>query len=544
MVPVVPGVDVPRRKSRDGVGLTRLYSGGRIVTCDPSRPRAGAVLTVDNRITAVADRPEEIDLPGGPIERIDLAGRTLVPGFNDNHIHAHYFGNQEGSLQLGGLTKQEILDRVRAALAQPDAPSPLLAFRWDYPSCPDPHRRDLDAISTDHPIILVQFSGHGAWLNTAMLRRLKMLPGQRYCERAEVLKDEAGEPTGIVRELSRFPSFRGMWFRRSMNSRRLEHDFLIALDRLRHAGITSIQDNTWFPPTVPALRRILRRGELTARVQMWSFGELRPMGAWMRIRRDLPPWFVHGPQKFFLDGAFSSHSAWLTEPYADLSHTEYGAGRDAAAVRRYLEPRVRRRQRTAQHSIGDRATKEFLDAVEALAPRYPWIGAMRLRIEHGQLIRSEDIERMARLGVIVCAQPNALIDPAKDESLLGHERALRAYPYRSLLDAGVALSFGSDYPGELTYEPLTGIHLAVNRDGPERISAAEALACYTRGSAYAEFMEHEKGMVRPGLLSDFAVLSEDPTTCPPQRIRDIRVEMTVVDGRTVFERTADDGSAC
>jgi hypothetical protein len=108
----------------------------------------------------------------------------------------------------------------------------------------------------------------------------------------------------------------------------------------------------------------------------------------------------------------------------------------------------------------------------------------------------------------------------------------------------VPLSFGSDYPGELTYEPLVGIHLAVNREGPERISAAEALACYTRGSAYAEFMEHEKGMVRPGLLADFAVLSEDPTTCPPEGIRDISIEMTIVDGRTVFERDSSEPAAC
>jgi predicted amidohydrolase YtcJ len=174
----------------------------------------------------------------------------------------------------------------------------------------------------------------------------------------------------------------------------------------------------------------------------------------------------------------------------------------------------------------------ILDAVQQV----PALRDLRLRLEHAQIFDPADIPRPAELGVLVAAQPTALGSPEKDAAILGAERAARAYPFASLLAAGAHLSFGSDFPGEIEYRPLEAIHRAVNRPGPERISAEQALACYTRESAYAEFMEAEKGTLAPGRLADLAVLSEDPTAVAPERIRDIRVLRTVVGGKTVFER--------
>ena len=161
---------------------------------------------------------------------------------------------------------------------------------------------------------------------------------------------------------------------------------------------------------------------------------------------------------------------------------------------------------------------------------------LRIRIEHAQLIRPGDIPRLRELGILVSAQPTALENPAKDRLLLGPERALRAYPYRSLLDAGVHLSFGSDIPGESNCDPIRSIHMVANREGPERISAEEALRCYTVGSAYAEFSEARKGILAIGMFADFTVLSQDITSVPRERIGDTVVEETVVGGRTVYRR--------
>jgi predicted amidohydrolase YtcJ len=162
----------------------------------------------------------------------------------------------------------------------------------------------------------------------------------------------------------------------------------------------------------------------------------------------------------------------------------------------------------------------------------------RIRIEHAQLIKPKDIERIARLGVLVAAQPSALGTPEKDEEILGPERARCAYPYRSLIDAGVRLSFGSDAPGEAICDPLRLISMAVNRDSDERITPEEALRCYTEGSAYAEFAEERKGVLAAGMYADFAVLSDDPTAVPPERIAQISVEETVVGGKSVYRRSA------
>jgi hypothetical protein len=188
----------------------------------------------------------------------------------------------------------------------------------------------------------------------------------------------------------------------------------------------------------------------------------------------------------------------------------------------------------AFHIIGDRGIAIFLDAYEEVLARRPSLRELRIRIEHAQLIRPEDIARIRDLGILVSAQPTALENPAKDELLLGRERALRAYPYRSLIDAGVSLSFGSDIPGESSCDPIRSIHMAANREGPERITAEEALRCYTVGSAYAEFMESRKGRLVPGMLADFVVLSQDITTIPREKIGGTIVEETVVGGRTVY----------
>ena len=191
-----------------------------------------------------------------------------------------------------------------------------------------------------------------------------------------------------------------------------------------------------------------------------------------------------------------------------------------------------RRIQTAFHAIGDRAVHELLNVIESAQVKFRWIRDLRWRIEHAQLILPDDIPRIRELGLLASVQPTALTNPEKDRALLGSLRASRAYPYRSLLRAGVPLSFGSDIGGESTYHPLTAIYYAVSRTGRapsgENITPLEALTCYTKGSAFAEFMEKEKGTM--------TVLSDDPLAVETEGIKDIRVEMTIVGGRVVMSR--------
>jgi predicted amidohydrolase YtcJ len=195
---------------------------------------------------------------------------------------------------------------------------------------------------------------------------------------------------------------------------------------------------------------------------------------------------------------------------------------------------IRQQRQLALHAIGDRAIRHFLDTLEDIKEAKTRVRALRFRLEHAQLIAPRDLERLADWGILLAVQPSALINLKKDQGLLGEERAEKAYPFKSILEAGIPLSFGSDVPGESQFMPLELIHLAVNRQTGEKITPYEALEAYTKGSAYAEFMESEKGTLTPGKLADCVVLSEDPTRCPPNLIRDIRVEMSITGGKIVY----------
>ncbi len=545
-----------------------LFYGGPIVTVDPARPRAEALLVRGNRIAAVGSLDEVRaaadaggtggrrvgEAGGAAAEHIDLQGRTLIPGFNDAHIHLAFTGERTIGIRLVGLTKREILETIRAADAEEREATgrrparrrrvrrrPLIAYGWDYETCPDPHRRDLDEVVPDRPVVLMQFSGHGAWLNSAALERFGITRDTPDWSMGGAERDESGEPTGIVGEPTNYPPIRRARLRlqlgQILSPKANQEHLRAALRLLAEVGVTSVQDNTWFPWTMWAIRALHRRDELTCRVSCWTFGT-SGFFDWIvsrgRFRRN---WYDRGPRKYFWDGAFSSHTAWLTEPYADQPDTA-GGGMEAGEIEKRLRRAMRQMRQIAAHSIGDAATQAYCEAMERIVAEKGAAAAaeLRHRVEHGQLIRPEDVQRLRDFGMVVSAQPHAAAEPEKDRRLVGEERARRAYPYRTLLDAGVPLAFGSDYPGENSYDPLFGMHLAVNREGGEAITPEEALECYTAGSAYAEWREEEKGRLRPGFLADLTILSEDPTTIDRSRMKEIEVHATVVDGRFIFVR--------
>lgn len=528
----------------------QVWRGAEIVTMDPRRPRARALVARDGIVDFVGDdeaalaRARSLERPGASAapEVRDLGGLTMVPGFNDNHVHAVYLGDHVLAVDLGGLDERGIVDLLLERYPDPPPGEIVRAFNWDYPACPNPRKEPLDAAFPRNPVILSQFSGHAQWLNSPALRALGIRRGGPDPKVGSVLRDADGEPTGIVRDLGDTKlsrrRVREVYFDAAMREERLD----IALETFARMGITSVQDNTWFHPELFSLRRRLNAGTLSARFTTWSLGR-RPwmaaaMGAAYALGIGDPAWIRRGPVKYFLDGTFSTRNACLCEPFADSQDEELCE--DPSAPIAELELLARRRRQGAFHIIGDRGIAIFLDAYDKVLARRPELKTLRVRIEHAQLIRSQDIPRLRELGILVSAQPGAMENPEKDKLLLGRERALRAYPYRSLLDAGVHLSFGSDIPGESSCDPIRSIHMTANREGPERIDAEEALRCYTAGSAYAEFMEGRKGRLAPGMLADFAVLSQDITSVPRERIGDTRIVETVVGGRSVYRAAAAD----
>ncbi len=475
----------------------------------------------------------------GASEEVDLGGAFVVPGFNDNHLHALVMGDHAAYPHLGGLGEREIIERLHAHFGALRPGETVIGFGWDYPDWPEPHRSRLDAEFPDNPVALFQFSGHGACVNTAMLKQLGFDRRRGDPPGGRIMRERGGSPTGVLTDAAVEP----LHYRRFAELNRRPR---LATERLRFAlgvfamhGITSVQDNTWNPLSVWWLNRLFRAGELSCRFSCWPSGMRRFGPAAMRFARYRPGRIERGPVKYFLDGAFSTRTAWLLEPYEGEPQNYGTPVLHGSALKQVLLRCARMRRRAAFHAIGDRAVKEFLNVLETVADRHPVLTGLRLRLEHAQLIDPADIPRLRELGVLIAAQPHALSSPEKDRALIGAERAERAYPYRSLLDAGVPLSFGSDAPAEGSIDPFRAIRYTTCRGGAQRITVEEALRCYTQGGAYAEGAEHSKGTLDPGMRADFVVLSHNPLQLPPAELEQIRVLGTYLGGREVFRAHPD-----
>ena len=464
----------------------------------------------------------------------DLGGGFVMPGFNDNHLHTAVFGRQLGVLSLRGLNQQQIIEALRSRFAHAPRGSLIEAVGWDYDCVQHPHAALLDEAFPHNPVILVQFSGHAAWVNSLVLRTLKIRQGTPDPPGGIILRDGEGVPTGVVQDAAVEPLHRKSFVQQHLRRAVLRRDIHAALEQFASMGLTSVQDNTWLPQAVWELQRLRKAGRLTCRFTCWPHAGFPKVTFAMEHVRYTKDWIELGPRKYFLDGTFSTRTAMVSEPYNnDPGNTGVAVmTREEIAVA--LRKAARSRRQAAFHAIGDGAITAFLDVFESVAAQYPVLKELRIRLEHVQLINRSDIARMKTLGVAAAVQPHAVSDHGKDVLLLGRERALSAYPYRSLLDAGVALSFGSDIPGEATVRPLLGIQQAVCHPGSQGVTAGEAMQAYTSGSAFAEFKENSKGRLLPGYMADMVHLSDDPRSVPAERIGRIRVLGTILAGRWVY----------
>jgi predicted amidohydrolase YtcJ len=513
----------------------KLIYNARVLRVSSDLP-ADAVAFQGDRITFVGSGAEGLSRDIPPENRIDLGGRTLIPGFNDNHLHLHSMADFFSRPRLKGMSCSEIVEYLRDFYPDLKPGETISGMGWDYPFCPEPHKNLLDRAFPDNPVVLFQFSGHGAWVNSPVLKKLGIDSSSRNPAGGQIVRDSSGDATGLLTD-SAVNVLHEARLKEIHSRRELRRGhFFTAQELLLAEGITSVQDNTWYPASAREYLALRPWEELKLRISCWRFGmkPLRSLG--MKLVRFSGDWVHAGPVKYFLDGTFSTRSAWLKESYPGDPQNFGSTALNAEGIERVIRRRAREGVQAAFHAIGDRTVHELAAAVGRVRTVYPRLGGLRFRAEHAQLIDPADMEALREAGMVIAAQPHAMGSPEKDTAILGEERARRSYPYRSLLDAGVPLSFGSDTPAESSYAPLYGIHLAVNRDSSEAITPLEALRAYTLGSAYAEFKENEKGSIDAGKLADFAVLSDDPTAVDPALIRNIVVEETVTGGRTVFSR--------
>lgn len=497
-----------------------------------------AVAVVDGGIAAAGDPDGIRALAGATTAIVALGGGVVVSGFHDAHVHLSSGALSQSQIDLRECRNpEEVAEAVVRHAARVPRDSWIRGVGWDHTGWDEPvwpHRGQLDDVVVDRPVLLQRVDGHVAWVNSEALRRLGIGRDTPDPPGGTIARDPATlEPTGVLIEraaelaLARLPD-------ESTDERMA--GLLRGLDLLRRHGVTSIEDvaDPWAMPLYAMLRD---RGELTARVSVWLPLGLDAAEA-EALRRRHPGDDAHlcvATRKVFLDGTLGSRTAALHRPYAD-AEGERGTLRVADdALASAVAAADEAGWAVAFHAVGDRAVSQALDTLAMLPPRPR---ARPHRIEHAQVVSERDVPRFAALGVAASIQPVHLESDARWlERRVGRREGSKLYPWRSLIRSGAVVALGTDWPVE-TIDPLRGIAAASRDrragDRDESLKTTEALDAYTRGSALAAG-DSLRGRLEPGCRADLVVLSEDPTTTPPDEIEDrVRVTRTVVAGRTVF----------
>jgi predicted amidohydrolase YtcJ len=526
-----------------------ILTGGVVWTFDPERPEATAVAIRGGRIAAVGDDDAILALARRETRRVDLGGAFVLPGLVDAHGHVRCLGERLSGLDLRGLASPEaIADRVRARVAAgPAAGAWISGGGWDqnlWPGAAFPTHEPLTAVAPHVPVYLRRVDHHAGWANRAALAAAGIDRDSADPPGGRIERDARGEPTGVVID-------HAMGLLEAARPRPARADLKewirTALRRLAAVGLTGVHDAGVPAEEVAAYRELADEEVLPLHVYlMWDGTKAEPIEPLVAEEPfvDYRGRLSLRAVKLMVDGALGSRGAVLFEDYHDACGQRGLFVTEPAELERRAALALRRGYQVAVHAIGDRGVSEVIDALERALVAAP-AGDARPRIEHLQCVRRADLDRARRLGVIASMQPShATSDMRWAEERVGAERGRGLYAWRWVLEAGLPLAAGSDFPID-PEAPLAGLHAAVTRrDGkghPEggwhpgqRLALEEAVRAYTGGAAYAAFEERDRGRVAPGYRADLTVLSEDLRSIPPQRIHEVEVRGTIVGGRSIY----------
>jgi hypothetical protein len=545
---------------------TRLKAGDM----DPTPGRVTAVAIRAGKILAVGDDAAMLALKDAHTETIDLKGAFAMPGFNDAHTHMADAGRQRLSVDLDNVPSlAAMLAKVKAYAAKLGPGEWILGGGWDHTKWPGvrlPTRQDLDAVSGGHPAFLERTDGHIAIANTAALKAAGITDTTPNPKGGQIDRDADEHATGILREGPTLAMMEKVIPAPSLATRRKAIELSIE-DALSH-GVTSIQDFSDWDDWL-AMEEMEAEGPLHLRIAEWiDFNQLPGVLDERRASHPADDPLLHLTMlKGFMDGSLGSRTAAMNAAYSD-DPNNYGIARyDQGKLNQMAAERAADGFQLGFHAIGDLANDMALNAMAAAeqvgrpanvppapknadadvvtaAPVAVRPSDFRFRIEHAQVVSPGAFERFARLGVIASMQPSHLLtDMAWAEARLGPERVKRAYAWRSFLDHGVTVAFGTDYPVE-SISPFRGLYAAITRQNvegtqtfepQEKITINEAIYAYTQASAFAEFREKIKGRLEPGYLADMVVLDRDITKASPQQVLHAQVLRTVVGGSTVYQ---------
>ena len=537
--------------SRTSPAADLTLINGRLWTGNKAQPWSEALASRGERIVAVGSNDEVEKLVDSKTRVIDLQGKLALPGFIDSHTHFIEAGFHLLSVDLrDATTPEEFARRIGNHAANEPVGRWIRGGDWDHERWPGaalPTKELIDFITPEHPVFVSRLDGHMGLANGVALRMAGITKETPDPPGGTIVRDpKTGEPTGILKD-----DAQGLVYRVIPEPTDASRDEALkaSLSEAARLGVTSIQDITpW--QDYDAYRRFRDVGLLTVRVYART-----PMSRWKRQADTVArqgagdDWLRLGGLKAFMDGSLGSTTALFFEPFDDAPNTS-GLMVDDNIPEGKLRQNIRDADKAglqcSVHAIGDKANNIALDYFEGVA-KENGVRDRRFRIEHAQHLIPADISRFGKLGVIASMQPYHAIDDGRwAERRLGPVRIKSSYVFRSLLDTGATLAFGSDwYVAPLS--PILGIHAAVTRetiDGKnpggwipeERISIDEAVRAYTTSGAYAEFSENNKGSLEVGKLADVVALSQDIFQIDPGEIQKTKVIHTIVGGEVVYEQ--------
>ncbi len=524
---------------------------GKIWTVNDKQPEAEAVAILGNRIAAVGSTQEIRKWIGANTKVIDLQGKRVTPGFNDSHVHFFDGGRGLASVQLrDARTPEEFRNRIRDFAAKLPKGRWVLNGNWDHENWNPPAlptRQLIDSVTPDNPVFINRLDGHMCLANSLALKLAGVTRETPDPPGGTIVRDANGEATGVLKDAAMSYVYKVI---PNPSEDEMAEAIRAAMRYAAENGVTSVEDMSASPDIFAVYQKLLANGELTVRISGHQ-----PLAEWQRLARvGIRAGFGNdklkiGALKGFADGSLGSTTALFFEPYLDDPKTS-GLPSDEMFPESKMLNNILNADKAglqiAVHAIGDKANKTILDFF-AEAEKQNGARDRRFRIEHAQHLRPEEIKRFGSQRVIASMQPYHAIDDGRwAENRIGSNRAKGTYAFRSLLDAGAVLAFGSDW-FVAPMEPLMGIYAAVTRrtlDGkrpqgwvPEqKITVAEAVRAFTMGSAYASFDEKIKGSIEPGKLADLTVLSADIFKIDPVEIEKVKVALTVFDGKVVYER--------
>jgi hypothetical protein len=525
---------------------------GRIWTENPQQPEAEAVAILGDRIVSVGSADQVMKLAGPTTNIIELGGKRVVPGFNDAHVHFLDGGTGLASVQLRfAATQEEFRKRIADFAAKQPKDRWILNGEWDHerwtPAVLPTHQL-IDDVTKDNPVFVERLDGHMALANELAMKLAGITKDTKDVAGGVIVRDAEGNPTGIFKDAAQGLIAKAI-------PPPSEQEMLTAIEAAEkyasENGVTSVQDMSAAPAVFRVYQKLWHEGKLEVRVSGHQ-----PLTTWARlaapgILANFGDGTLHiGGLKGFADGSLGSTTAWFFKPYLDAPNTS-GIPSDELSRPEEMYAHILAADRAglqvAIHAIGDRANNTILNFYERVE-KEDGERDRRFRIEHAQHLLKNDIPRFGQLGIIASMQPYHLMDDGRwAAKRIDAERIKTTYAFRSLLDSGAKLAFGSDWP-VAPMVPLLGIYGAVTRrtldgknpDGwvPEqKISVAEAVHGYTVGSAYAEKEEKVKGSIEVGKLADLVVLTDDIFSINPVDIENVKVDMTLLGGKVVYQRT-------